>query len=199
MSDKALLGSTIILTGVCIGAVVLAFAGLPDEAAVAEAEDHWGRAPVTLDFPGFDWKSSPSTAPGISFSDAGGNSLDLESFEGRVVLMNIWATWCPPCVHEMPSLDRLEAELGGSDFEVVALSVDREGREAVEPFFEELSLEHLSIYLDPPAEVTRAFNTRGLPTTVLIDRQGRWVGTYEGAMDWDADDVVALMEELIAG
>jgi thiol-disulfide isomerase/thioredoxin len=121
----------------------------------------------------------------------------LSDFAGRVVLLNLWATWCAPCVREMPTLDRLQAELGGPDFEVVALSSDRAGAAAVEPFFRTHGLSRLGVYLDPQGEATRALGTRGLPTTVLIDREGREVGRLEGVAEWDSPEAKALIRAYI--
>ena len=197
MSDKSVIINTTVMAVIGGAAMVSAVALLPDEDAVADARDRIGVSYAHLDFTGFDFFSSPRPAPDISFSDAAGNSLDFDSFDDKILLVNLWATWCPPCIREMPSLDRLQAELGGESFEVVTLSVDEGGLEQVEPFFEDLELADLSIYLDPESQSTRAFDTRGLPTTVLIDRTGRWIATYEGAMDWDAPNVIDLMEQVI--
>ena len=141
----------------------------------------------------FDLFDTPRPAPEITFSDATGNSLSLADFADRVVLVNFWATWCPPCVEEMPSLDRLQAALGGEDFQVVTLSIDRGGLDQVAPFLDENGIEYLDAYLDPLGVTPRAFEARGFPTTVLIDRQGRWVGTYEGETAWDSDEAQALI------
>lgn len=135
----------------------------------------------------------PAAVPEIGFTDAEGKALTLADFKGRVVLLNLWATWCAPCVEEMPSLDRLQARLGGQDFAVVALSVDRQGRSLVQPFVEKLGVRNLPIYLDTGSAAMRALKIRGLPTTVLIDRDGREVGRLEGAASWDSKDAEALL------
>ena len=171
--------------------------------AAAAAVVSWpgqGSAPVLAgQMANFALSEAPTRAPEISFSDADGNQLTLADFEGRVVLLNLWATWCAPCVHEMPTLDRLQAQLGGEAFEVLALSIDRGGAGEVLPFFAEHGLDHLNVYLDPAGGAPSAFDVIGLPTTVLIDADGLVVGQYTGPADWDGADAVALMEHTIAG
>ena len=143
------------------------------------------------------FKPTGRPAPDIAFVTAEGKPATLKDFAGRVVLLNLWATWCAPCVREMPSLDRLQAELGGADFEVVALSSDRSGKAAVEPFFRSHGLSELAIYLDPKSEATRALGARGLPTTLLIDRRGREAGRLEGAAEWDSPEAKALIRSYL--
>ena len=141
----------------------------------------------------FEIFDTPRPAPEITFSDAAGNSLSLADFGGQVVLINLWATWCAPCVREMPSLDRLQAALGGDGFQVVAVSIDHGGLDQVAPFFSDNGIEHLDAYTDPRGTVPRAFEARGFPTTVLIDREGRWVGTYERETEWDSSEAQAVI------
>ncbi len=141
----------------------------------------------------FDLFETPRPAPEITFSDAAGNSLSLGDFAGQVVLVNFWATWCAPCVREMPSLDRLQAALGGDDFKVVTLSLDRGGADQVEPFFDQHGIEHLDAYFDPMGAAPRAFEAMGLPTTVLVDGEGRWVGSLAGDTEWDSREAQDLI------
>ncbi len=135
----------------------------------------------------------PVPAPPEAFADLDGNRVRLADFEGRVVLLNFWATWCAPCVREMPSLDRLQARFEGAGLTVVAVSEDFAGLPVVQPFFERLKLEHLQVYLDVEFALAKELGVRGLPTTLLIDRQGRLVGGLEGPAEWDGDDAVALI------
>jgi thiol-disulfide isomerase/thioredoxin len=131
--------------------------------------------------------------PVLSFTDRSGEEMTIGRFKGKIVLVNLWATWCPPCVKEMPSLDRLQAKLGGDDFAVVAISEDRQGLKIVEPFYEKTGLGHLDIYLDPQSTVSRALQLRGLPTTLILDRDGRELGRLEGSAEWDSADALALL------
>ena len=134
-----------------------------------------------------------------SFVDAAGRALTLGDFRGRIVLLNICATWCPPCREEMPTLDRLQARLGGEDFAVVALSVDAGGLPAVRQFYQQAGLRNLALYLGDQTRTTLAVGAYGIPTTLLIDRQGRELGRKVGPAQWDSAGNVALVEDLIAG
>jgi thiol-disulfide isomerase/thioredoxin len=140
----------------------------------------------------------PRPAPPISVTDGAGNALTLADFRGRVVLVNLWATWCEPCIREMPSLDRLQVALGGADFAILLVSQDRGGDRVVAPFFEKLGLARLKTTLDPQNTVGRAFTVRGLPTSILIDREGNVLGSVEGAMNWDAPPAQALLRWYVA-
>lgn len=132
--------------------------------------------------------------PDLAFLDADGRMVELADFRGRVVLLNLWATWCAPCVKEMPALDRLEATMGGADFAVVALSLDRGGAELVRPFFEDRRLRALPIYLDPQGAAMSALGLKGLPTSVLIDREGREIARLDGPAEWDGPRALRLIE-----
>ena len=130
------------------------------------------------------------TAPALRFYDAVGKPRTLADWRGKVVLLNVWATWCAPCRKEMPALDRLQQKLGGHDFEVVALSIDRGGAADVRAFYEEIGIRALRIYVDPESEATSKLKTLGVPTTLLIDRAGRELWRKTGTAEWDAEDVV---------
>jgi len=140
----------------------------------------------------------PRAVPPLAFTDGAGSKVELAGFAGKVVLLNLWATWCVPCVREMPSLDRLQAGLGGADFQVVALAEDRGGAPVVLPFLDKLGLKALPPYLDVPGAATAALAVRGLPTSVLIGRDGRELGRMLGGTDWDSPDSHALIGRLIA-
>jgi thiol-disulfide isomerase/thioredoxin len=142
---------------------------------------------------GFAVHESPRPLPDIQFENGQGEAMSLADFRSRVVLLNIWATWCAPCRREMPTLERLQAELGGPDFEVVALSIDRQGREVVADFYEELGLRQLGIYIDPSAKAPRELSAPGVPTTLLIDRDGNEVGRLLGPAEWDSPEMVAFI------
>jgi thiol-disulfide isomerase/thioredoxin len=136
----------------------------------------------------------PRALPEVHFADQEGHALTLDDFRGRVVLLNVWATWCVPCRKEMPALDRLQARLGGKDFVVIPLSIDREGEAPVKRFYQELGLEKLGIYVDPSGKGSRSLAIPGVPTTLLIEQQGREVARKMGAAEWDGEEMVSLVE-----
>ena len=124
-------------------------------------------------------------APPVPFLNEKGERLTLEKFRGHVVVLNLWATWCAPCVEEMPTLDQLQQQLADVDVVVVALSLDRGGPQAVRAFFEEHEIEHLEVYVDPTMQAQGGFSVIGLPTTIIIDKEGRERGRIVGPAEWD--------------
>ena len=139
--------------------------------------------------------SPPQPAPEVSFTDLKGNWVAIADFKGKLVLINLWATWCQPCLKEMPSLERLQAQFDGK-LTVAAVSEDRGGAKQVAPFVEKLELHKLKVYLDPKSEVGHAFAVRGLPTSIVIDAEGRVVGRVEGAAEWDSDKMLSVLKPL---
>lgn len=137
----------------------------------------------------------PRALPPLRFADGAGAATGLSAFRGRVVLLNVWATWCPPCVKEMPTLDRLQATLGGPDFEVVALSIDEAGAAAVRPFFARLGIAHLRPYVDTFGEASASLVAAGVPLTLLIDREGREIASKLGPAEWDSPQMVHWLRE----
>jgi thiol-disulfide isomerase/thioredoxin len=163
----------------------------PDGAVVS-----WGSVPPAkgLELTLFD---RPKAVPEIRFADDQGHDLTLDDFRSRAVLLNIWATWCVPCRKEMPALDRLQAKLGGDEFLVIPLSIDREGAAAVKRFYQEVGVERLGIYVDPSGRASRALSIPGVPTTLLLDREGREVARKMGEAQWDGPDMVSLVQRTI--
>ncbi len=127
---------------------------------LGSAVSSWAEPPA-----GFVMHPNPLETPEISFQAGSGRKLVLDDFRGRIVLLNLWATWCVPCRAEMPTLDNLQAILGGADFEVLALSLDQGGVQDVERFYRDLGLRHLAIYVDPTTRAQRELRVFGLPTT----------------------------------
>ncbi len=152
-----------------------------------------GQAPLGEFFPA----SRPQPAPPAVFTDADGKTLSLGDFVGKLVLVNLWATWCAPCRHEMPSLERLQTRLGDK-ITILAISEDRGGSKAVAPFTAKLGLKVVKTYLDPESAVGRAFKVDGLPTSFLIDRQGRVLGRVEGEAEWDSPKMLAIIDPLLS-
>jgi thiol-disulfide isomerase/thioredoxin len=139
----------------------------------------------------------PRPAPPASFADAAGTPVSLADFRGRPIIVNLWATWCEPCLKEMPSLDRLAGRLAGKDPAILLISEDRGGDHVVGPFFAKLGLAHLKTFLDPKSAVGQGFAVRGLPTTILIDKDGRELGRVEGAADWDGAKARAMLSQVL--
>lgn len=138
----------------------------------------------------------PLPTPNLAFSDASGRALSLETFRGRAIVLNVWATWCVPCRKEMPSLDRLQEKVGSRNVLVLALSVDQQGLPAVKAFYHELGLTALDIYLDPSFAAIDKLGLPGVPGTLLIDPQGREVGRKLGPAEWDSPEMLAVIEHL---
>lgn len=144
------------------------------------------------------WPKAPGRpALALSFSDGEDRPVTLADFQGKVLLLNLWATWCAPCRHEMPALDRLQEKLGGRDFQVVALSVDRGGLAAVRRFYEQVGVRSLSVYVDAPGTALRQTGATGLPTTLLIDRNGREIRRFIGPAEWDGPAMVDLVQNAV--
>ena len=145
----------------------------------------------------FALQAAPKPVPEIQFQDSEGKALTLQDFRGKVVLLNIWATWCLPCRREMPTLDRLQGKLGGPDFQVLALSIDRGGFEAITTFYAEVGVKNLAMYLDSSTEAASTLGAVGLPTTLLIDRDGREIGRLVGPAEWDSSDMIAFIRSYL--
>ncbi len=141
----------------------------------------------------FNAYETPRELPDVPFIDVHGKPMSLEDFKGKTVLLNLWATWCVPCREEMPTLDRLQSKLGGSGFEVVALSIDQEGPVVVKEFYEELGVEHLRIYVDDRIRAPALLGVIGIPATLLIGREGSEIGRLLGPAEWDSDEAVAAI------
>jgi thiol-disulfide isomerase/thioredoxin len=140
---------------------------------------------------------TPKALPEIAFEDADDKALKLADYKGKVVLLNFWATWCAPCVKEMPSLDKLQAEMGKDKFLVVPLSLDGPSRPKVAPFYKDRNLANLGMYFDKGRKVQQALDVSVLPTSILIDGEGRELGRMVGEADWDQPEAVALMKAAV--
>jgi thiol-disulfide isomerase/thioredoxin len=145
----------------------------------------------------FTLNTPPLPVPVIPFLDAAGKEKTLAEFKGRVVLVNFWATWCAPCIRELPSLDRLQADMGGEDFVVLAVNEDRQGADIAGPFLDKHGWKHLTVNVDRQMALGRAFGVRGMPSTYLIDRKGEVVGSLTGPAEWDSQDAKVLIRHYI--
>jgi thiol-disulfide isomerase/thioredoxin len=130
------------------------------------------------------------------FFDAAGNPVAIESFRGKIVILNLWAPWCVPCLQEMPSLDRLAARLPEKDFAVVAVTKDPVGDSPSKATFDRMGLKRLSLYLDPKGALEPEVGGRGFPTTLILSAGGAPLAYREGAADWDSDAMAANLDRL---
>lgn len=184
-----LAAGTLTLAAIAIVGVIYFSGGTP-----VRAPQGGGQA-ETASSRSFVMHEAPRPLPEIEFEDGNGEALTLADLRGKTVLLNIWATWCVPCREEMPTLDALEAELGGPGFEVVPLSVDRAGPEVVRKFYAEIGIEHLGLYIDASMRASFDLQAPGLPTTLLIDSEGRELGRLVGPAEWDTPEMIAFLKD----
>lgn len=146
----------------------------------------------------FRTADAPDLMTDLAFRAPDGSETSLADFAGKTVLVNLWATWCGPCRAEMPSLDRLQAELGGDDFEVVAINIDTADAERARDFLDDIGVANLALYADPTTGVFNDLKRRGLalglPVTLLVDDKGCRLGGVQGPAEWDSEDARSLIE-----
>jgi thiol-disulfide isomerase/thioredoxin len=142
----------------------------------------------------FVFKPQPEAVAEVRFLDGAGKETSLAAFKGKVVLLNVWATWCAPCREEMPDLDKLQATLGSDKFQVVALAVDKSGIDGAKKFLADIKTERLQPFADPTAKEGLKLKVIGMPTTILIDAEGREVGRLIGPAKWDSPEARKLIE-----
>jgi peroxiredoxin len=189
-SEKLLsaLAATLLLVG-------LAYLWIPQSA-------HRGASEGILS-PGAPSEGGPPVAAGdraaeFKLKDLDGNTVSLSSLRGKVVFLNIWATWCGPCREEMPAMETLYNEFkSNKDFVMLAVSQDRRGKDAVAPYVEKNGY-HFRVLLDPDNTVGDSYDVSGVPETFIIDRRGRIVAHHMGAFDWSRSDVREAVEQLLA-
>jgi thiol-disulfide isomerase/thioredoxin len=141
----------------------------------------------------FELAKAPKPLPDLEFLDADDKPIAFADFKGKAVLINFWATWCAPCVKEMPSLDRLQAAMGKEKFVILPLSLDGPSKPKVVPFYKDRNLANLGIYFDKGRKVMQKLDISILPTSILVDPTGRELGRLEGEADWDKPEAIALM------
>jgi thiol-disulfide isomerase/thioredoxin len=135
-------------------------------------------------------------APNFSFPGLDGKKVSLTDFKGKVVFLNIWATWCPPCREEMPSMEKLYQELKGKDFEILAININASGAEVVAPFMKEYTLSFPAL-LDPDGTIQNLYGTTGVPESFIINKKGVIEKIVIGPMDWATSEVVGFFRNLI--
>ncbi|RMF88322.1 MAG: TlpA family protein disulfide reductase [Nitrospinota bacterium] len=138
----------------------------------------------------------PQAAPAFLLPDLSGKVVALEDLQGKVVFLNFWATWCPPCRAEMPAMERLFQRMQGKDFALLAINF-QESRQQVEEFMQEFQL-HFPALLDSEGVAGTAYRVIGLPTTYILDRKGRIVASVVGSREWDSEEAYAFFDRLLA-
>lgn len=147
----------------------------------------------------FVFKDAPMAVPDVSFNGPDGKPLSLADFKGKVVVLNLWATWCGPCKIEMPHLAKLKTILGERDFAVIAVSLDRGSPDKPRKFLEQAKLTSLGLYHDPAAQIGFKLMAIGMPATLVIDAEGREVGRLVGPAEWDSPEAVRLIRAQLRG
>ena len=143
-------------------------------------------------------ESKAAPVPEIEFTDLDGGTHRLADWQGKVVLLNFWATWCAPCREEMPSLDALQKEKGGEAFEVLTVASGRNTEAAITRFFAEAGVSALPTLTDPQMALARSMGVLAMPVTVLIDAEGREVARMTGDADWSSPAALALIDAMLA-
>ena len=143
--------------------------------------------------------AAPQTLPEFSFVDESGKSVSLNDFRGKVVVLNLWATWCAPCRHEMPALDAVKKAFEGRPVEILTISIDRGGLGKPRRFFNEIGVKNLTLYGDNTGRLAPLLRAIGMPTTLLIDPEGREIGRLIGPAEWNSPDAKALIEAALDG
>lgn len=167
----------------------------PPRAAAAAPLD---KALATGAVAAFVVHAEPAPVAAATFKDAEGRERSLAEWRGKTVLVNLWATWCAPCREEMPALSSLQRELGGDDFEVVAISIDQKGPEVAAKFLSEIGVDNLPLYIDSSTKILNDLKGVGLPSTILIDREGYELGRLLGPAVWDSEEAKRLIESALA-
>ncbi|MAL79384.1 MAG: redoxin [Sneathiella sp.] len=177
--------------------LLLTFTGLGATTSTAFSENL--SALLTGDMAKFAPYDAPRPVKDFTFLNARGEEEKLSDYQGKVVLVNFWATWCGPCREEMPSLDRLQAELGGDDFVVLAVGQDLQGMEKVTQFFEKYEIRHLAPINDKSSQSSRSAGAFGLPSTLILNAEGKEVGRLVGPAEWDSLEAKALIKYYMTG
>lgn len=177
--------------------LVIVAVGTPSLALASDAYSDPKFDALSRNIPGFQRILNTPPVPETKFLNAKNEAITLKTFEGKALLVNFWATWCTPCVREMPDLNKLSAEFGGKDFEVVAIASGQQVGKNPDVFLKEHQLDALELYQDPHASLMSLFETQTLPTTLIVDKDGRIRGGVMGAINWNSKEVKAVLAHLM--
>jgi thiol-disulfide isomerase/thioredoxin len=194
-------GSAVILRALTIPVLVYTLIVGAANAAAAQALDGGGREAVAAlragDMRKLVVHEAPVEVSDVAYEGPDGGETTLAASDGKLRLVNFWATWCAPCREEMPSLQALQEEFGGEGFEVILIATGRNSPEAVERFFEEEGIA-LETGLDPRGALAKDMGVPGLPVTLILDREGREIARLMGGADWGGESARAIVAELLA-
>jgi len=187
--------AVVVAAAVAAGLALTAALPLPGTRPPAGGEGYT----VPAAAPSFTSANQRKAVADFSFADGAGAPRSISAYRGKVVLVNFWATWCGPCIKEMPALASLQTKMAGLPFEVLALSQDRGGAAVVKSFYDQQKITNLKVYLDQGGRAGSSLGLRGLPTSVLVDASGREVMRLEGTANWDDTAIVTAIKQVIEG
>lgn len=141
----------------------------------------------------------PKTFPiePVTFNDVDGKTIDFSQFKGKIIMVNMWATWCPPCVRELPAIERLATKFKAEDFVLLPISIDAEGKQQVQPFLSSLGMPNFNSYYDQPQSLGDVFPLDTIPATFILDQQGQLIAFVRSYVDWDDAKAISLIQGFI--
>lgn len=141
----------------------------------------------------------PQTYPikPVAFNDVNGKAIDISHYKGKVIMVNMWATWCPPCIRELPAIERLATKFKSEDFVLLPISIDAEGKQQVQPFLNSLGMTGFSSYYDPEQNLGKVFPLDTIPATFILDQNGQLIAFVRSFVDWDDAKVISLIQSFI--
>lgn len=141
----------------------------------------------------------PKTFPivPVTFNDVDGKTIDFSQFKGKIIMVNMWATWCPPCVRELPAIERLATKFKAEDFVLLPISIDAEGKQQVQPFLNSLGMPNFNSYYDQPQSLGDVFPLDTIPATFILDQQGQLIAFVRSYVDWDDAKAISLIQGFI--
>ena len=137
---------------------------------------------------------NPKIYDNVIFLDKKDQKIDIKSFNGNLIILNFWATWCKPCKEEMPSLDRLQIDPKLINLKVFAINIGKENKKKIYKFFKNLDIKNFEPYFDSPTTLAKIFSLRGVPTSILIDKDGREFARIIGSIDFDDNKFIDWLE-----